>query len=225
MVNKIASIVAFFFALTIAELPSAHNGNSAFGVDVSHHQGTINWEILKRQGVQFAYIKATEGGDFRDSLYDSNIDNARKAGIAAGAYHFFTFCRTARDQVRNFINAVPVSEGDLPPVVDVEFVGNCRSRPGIDTLHRELTFFIDSLRSVYGVDPVVYTTEQFYGRYKLGELKTHFWIRSIGRKPAYSALIWQYGVGKLNGVQKELDFNILNTAVEKLPRVTTVNDQ
>ena len=77
------------------------------GIDVSHHQGPIEWPLLPRQGVDFAYIKATEGGDFRDSAFAANWAGARAAGIARGAYHFFTLCRSGADQAANFIAAVP----------------------------------------------------------------------------------------------------------------------
>lgn len=57
------------------------------GIDVSHHQGEIDWFALPGQDVDFAYIKATEGGDHRDRLFARNWEEARQAEIARGAYH------------------------------------------------------------------------------------------------------------------------------------------
>src|SRR3954470_16000189 len=64
------------------------------GIDVSHHQGHIAWAKLPRQGVDFAYIKATEGADYVDRRFSINWRAAHAVGIRRGAYHFFTLCRS-----------------------------------------------------------------------------------------------------------------------------------
>jgi lysozyme len=51
------------------------------GVDVSNHQGDIDWPRLARTDIAFAYIKASEGGDFRDRRFAANWEGARKAGL------------------------------------------------------------------------------------------------------------------------------------------------
>ena len=108
-----------------------HPSDSRFpaqGIDVSHHQGAIDWPLLPAQGVDFAYIKASEGGDHRDRAFAANWSGARRAGIARGAYHFFTLCRPGADQAANFIAAVPAEPDALPPAVDLEYMGNCAAR-------------------------------------------------------------------------------------------------
>ena len=104
------------------------------GVDVSNHQGDIDWSLLARTDIAFAYLKATEGGDFRDRRFQANWDGARKAGLPRGAYHFFTQCRSGADQARNFIGLVPREPGALPPVLDLEDMGTCRSGPQVVNL-------------------------------------------------------------------------------------------
>ena len=59
------------------------------GIDVSHHQGHIDWKKLAAQDVSFAYIKATEGEDFLDEDFKYNWSSAEDAGILPGAYHYF----------------------------------------------------------------------------------------------------------------------------------------
>ena len=68
------------------------------GIDVSHHQGKIDWPAVAVDGVGFAFIKATEGGDFVDPRFAENWKASAKAGIPRGAYHFFTQCRPATVQ-------------------------------------------------------------------------------------------------------------------------------
>ena len=60
------------------------------GIDVSHHQGSIDWSAVAGDDVGFAFIKATEGGDHIDRRFEENWIGAAKAGIPRGAYHFFT---------------------------------------------------------------------------------------------------------------------------------------
>ncbi len=64
------------------------------GVDVSRWQGEIDWETLRRQGANFVYIKATDGGDHLDPMFKKNWRRAKEVSLKHGAYHFFYWCRT-----------------------------------------------------------------------------------------------------------------------------------
>ena len=93
------------------------------GVDVSAHQGEIDWSVLAGQDVQFAYIKATEGSGFTDRMFADNWEGARRSGLRVGAYHFFSFDSGGDTQADRFIGTVPKEKDSLPPAVDVEFYG------------------------------------------------------------------------------------------------------
>jgi lysozyme len=99
------------------------------GVDVSNHQGDIDWPTLASSNVAFAYIKATEGGDFRDKRFQLNWEGAKRAGLARGAYRFFTQCRSGAEQAKAFIAAVPRDEGALPPSLRQCHAMRVRYRP------------------------------------------------------------------------------------------------
>src|SRR3954454_25178732 len=77
------------------------------GVDVSHHQGHIAWAKLPSQGVDFAYIKATEGADHVDGRFSINWRAAHRAGIHRGPNHLFRLCGIGRAQADNFGLLVP----------------------------------------------------------------------------------------------------------------------
>src|SRR3712207_3808633 len=100
-----------------------------YGIDVSAHQETIDWPAVAADNIGFAYIKATEGGDFVDRRFASNWREADRAGLDRGAYHFFTLCTDAVAQAANFLRIAPPQPGALAPAVDLELVGNCRRRP------------------------------------------------------------------------------------------------
>ena len=120
------------------------------GIDISHHQGHIAWAKLPRQGVDFAYIKATEGSDRVDRRFSINWRAADEAGVHRGAYHFFGLCSSGRAQAANFVRTVPYDAGALPPAVDLEFPGNCKRRPSRAKVHRELGDFLQIVEARYG---------------------------------------------------------------------------
>ena len=67
-----------------------YSGKTLHGIDISHHQGTINWsEAAKDTKVGYVYIKATEGRDHVDDTYAFNVREARRNGLKVGAYHFY----------------------------------------------------------------------------------------------------------------------------------------
>ncbi len=183
------------------------------GIDVSHHQGPIDWTQAAAGGVDFAYIKATEGATFQDPRFADNSRQAAKAGVKWGAYHFFTLCRKARDQAANYIATVPKGAPSLPPAVDLEFGGNCAARPLRKHVLAEIRELLGALEAHYGMRPVIYATSEFFERYLAGEFPDHgFWLRSIVFQPRYGTddwLIWQFhNRGSRPGVNGPVDLNV-----------------
>jgi GH25 family lysozyme M1 (1,4-beta-N-acetylmuramidase) len=88
-----------------------------FGIDVSHHQGALNFPALRREGVQFAFIKATEGDSFRDPNFTTNLNGASASGMLVAAYHYVRSNATAAAQVANVVRTVPKN---VPVIPDVE---------------------------------------------------------------------------------------------------------
>lgn len=181
------------------------------GIDVSHHQGVIDWKKVARDDVAFAYLKATEGGDFRDRAFARNWRGARDAGIAVGAYHFFTFCRPGADQAANVLAVVPVEADALPLAVDLEFGGNCGRTPDGATMRRELDAFLAPVERAYGKPALLYVTPEFLDAYRKQMPARALWRRSILRKPDGAApwRVWQYhNRGRVDGIAGPVDLNV-----------------
>jgi lysozyme len=183
------------------------------GIDVSHHQGHIAWSKLPRQGVDFAYIKATEGADHTDGRFSINWSAARAAGIRRGAYHFFTLCRSGRDQAAHFVRHVPFEATALPPAVDLEFPGNCRGRPSRARFHKELGDFLRIVEASYGQRAVLYLTRRFDRHYRVSAtFNRPLWLRSLHAEPDFGArrwTIWQSSSSRrLHGVHGRVDWNV-----------------
>ncbi|WP_331376814.1 glycoside hydrolase family 25 protein [Sinorhizobium chiapasense] len=189
------------------------------GVDVSRWQGDINWAKLRTQGANFAYIKATDGGDHLDPMFKKNWRRAKEAGLKRGAYHFFYWCRTAGEQADWFIRNVPREAGALPPVIDVEWNGesSCKRRPSRERVLEKMQVFMDKLERYYGQRPIIYTAPDFYRDNLKGAFPNHpFWLRSVAAHPSkvYPGrkwLFWQYsGSGLSHGVDGRIDLNVFH---------------
>src|SRR5690606_16759597 len=170
------------------------------GVDVSRWQGDMDWAKLRTQGANFAYSKATDGGDHLDPMFKKNWRWAKEAGIRRGAYHFFYWCRAASDQADWFIRNVPRDPDALPPVIDVEYNGesSCKMRLSRARVQEKMQVFMDRLERHYGKRPVIYTAPDFYKDNLVGAFEDYpFWLRAVAQHPSkvYPGrkwLFWQY---------------------------------
>ncbi len=209
--------LALFLLGAVRPFAPGHGIYPVRGVDVSEYQGEIDWQQIAAQDIQFAFIKATEGSEYVDLTFADNWENAPQAGLAVGAYHFFSFDSPAETQAQNFISAVPAQPGMLPPVVDVELYGQHKGRvPDVQTVRASLETLLSTLQQQYGQAPILYATEQSYRLY----LADHFdanpiWIRDIYFRPALPdgrmPTFWQYSAtGTLSGysgAEKNIDLN------------------
>ncbi|MGH1423202.1 MAG: glycoside hydrolase family 25 protein [Pseudooceanicola sp.] len=190
------------------------------GTDVSRFQGRVYWDRAAAAGLQFAWIKATEGGDRVDPEFRANWRGAARAGIPRGAYHFYYWCRPAIEQARWFIQNVPATKGALPPVLDMEwtpFSPTCTIRPPAETVRAEALVFLRALEAHYGTRPVIYSTPDFFERNQMHLLAGyHFWLRSTAAPPAktypdHAWTFWQYtGTGLAPGFYTKVDLNLFN---------------
>ena len=181
-----------------------------FGVDVSTYQGDVDWTALADQGVDFAFIKATEGSGLRDVRFSDNWVEAQAAGLRVGAYHFFSYDSPGADQAANFIAAVPVTEGTLPPVVDLEFYGPYLEHPADrDKTRAILDPLLTALEERYRTKPILYATYRSYQLYLSGGAYRDYplWISSPMVSPLFHDWdFWQYSHGAhLEGYQGGVD--------------------
>ena len=193
------------------------------GVDVSHYQGEIDWNVLAAQNIQFAYIKATEGSAYVDERFEENYREARQTELKVGAYHFFSFDSLGAAQAENFIKTVEAFDGMLPPVVDVEFYGNKEANPpDPQEVHPQLQAYLDAVEEAYGLRPVIYATYESWELYIENQFDDYpLWIRDIWNQPRNSAdwTLWQYtNRGRLegfSGVEPYVDLNVFKGTVEE----------
>jgi len=192
------------------------------GVDVSSYQENVDFSILKEQGIEFAYIKATEGASHKDSSFNEKWKNALDAGVLAGAYHFFSYNVSGAEQAKNFINTVGDLEGRLIPAVDMELsIEEVKNPPEVESVVKGLKAFLAVLEEKYGVKPLIYAQKDYYDKYLAADFADYpRWVRNV----FYPILVdvgddwavWQYhDKGELKGYEGEkyIDMNVINSKI------------
>ena len=184
------------------------------GIDVSKHQGAMNWgELKQKYNVKFVYIKATEGGSYQDPRYKEYIREARKHGFKVGSYHFFRTTSSAQDQFVNFVKTVNREEQDLLPMIDIEEKKYWTEQQ----LRDSVKVFADLVENYYGCKPLIYTGEKFYNDF-LGLAFKHyplFIAKYSDKAPNISPkwVLWQFSEsGDFKGVTTNIvDMSRFNT--------------
>jgi len=190
------------------------------GTDVSKYQTSVDWHRARASGISFAFVKATEGGDRIDDMFDEHWRGTRAAGIPRAAYHFFYFCRPAAEQARWFIRNVPKDPSAMPPVLDMEWNPHsptCKLRPPPETVRAEMTVFLNMVEKHYGKKPVIYTSVDFFDDNDLSTYRGYpYWLRSVAGHPrekygSHPFTFWQYtGTGVVPGMRGNADINVFN---------------
>ncbi|MBR1446224.1 MAG: glycoside hydrolase family 25 protein [Alloprevotella sp.] len=206
---------------------SAPEGYSIRGIDVSHHQGRIDWAQLREgrigeEPVRFVFIKATEGTSLTDAEFKRNFRSAREQGMTRGAYHFFNPYADAAEQARHFIANVKLEPGDLPPVLDIENAGNLNK----NEVRKAALTWLQTVEKHYGVRPILYTYHKFKQQYLDGaDFKpyhywiAHYYVSRLEYKGEWK--FWQHtDTGHLPGITGEVDFNVYNGSMYDLRRLT-----
>lgn len=199
------------------------------GIDVSYFQGDVNWKKVAGAGIQFAYIKATEGADRFDSEFRDNWRGAKAAGVARGAYHFMYWCSPAKGQAAWFAAHVPQDSDALPPVLDVEWNGHsktCPNRISRKAALAKIRVMLDAMEAHTGKRPIIYTDPKFHADVLEGEFTDYqFWLRSTAAKPAvrYGSRDWTFWqfttTGRVPGVAGAVDRNSFNGTSAEWARV------
>ncbi|WP_299285972.1 GH25 family lysozyme [uncultured Tateyamaria sp.] len=190
------------------------------GMDAARFQTFVDWPRAKAVGIEFVFLKATEGGDLLDIKFKDHWAGAAQAGIKRGAYHFYYFCTSPEVQAQFFIDTVPRTRGTLPPVLDMEwnpFSPTCQRRPAAATVRDEMQRWINIVQAHYGQAPIIYTTPRFYKENELAAFRnTEFWLRTTAKTPAEAFpgqkwTFWQYtSTGTLPNTPGAIDINAFN---------------
>lgn len=207
-----------------AEYPE---GYEIHGIDISHYQGKIDWEQLKNAmikgcPVRFVIIKSTEGSSRLDENFRENFNQARDFGFIRGVYHFWSNKSTAREQAYYFLDQVHLTDGDLPPVLDIEHKPADKS---VEDFQRDVLTWLHIVEDKYHVKPIIYTYYKFKEQYLSAPVLedypywiAHYYVDKVQYKGKWK--FWQHtDVGKLPGIKGYVDFNIYNGSYYELKQL------
>ena len=207
-----------------AEYPE---GFEIHGIDISHYQGKIDWEQLKNAmikgcPVRFVIIKSTEGSSRLDENFRENFNQARDFGFIRGVYHFWSNKSTAREQAYYFLDQVHLTDGDLPPVLDIEHKPADKS---VEDFQRDVLTWLHIVEDKYHVKPIIYTYYKFKEQYLSAPVFddypywiAHYYVDKVQYKGKWK--FWQHtDVGKLPGIKGYVDFNIYNGSYYELKQL------
>ena len=207
-----------------AEYPE---GYEIHGIDISHYQGKIDWEQLKNAmikgcPVRFVIIKSTEGSSRLDENFRENFNQARDFGFIRGVYHFWSNKSTAREQAYYFLDQVHLTDGDLPPVLDIEHKPADKS---VEDFQRDVLIWLHIVEDKYHAKPIIYTYYKFKEQYLSAPVFddypywiAHYYVDKVQYKGKWK--FWQHtDVGKLPGIKGYVDFNIYNGSYYELKQL------
>lgn len=219
-------ISLLIFGENIKITPFFASGYELDGIDVSHYQGNIDWAEMEKQGIDFAFIKATEGSSHVDQCFEENWKKAGQTSLVAGAYHFFSFDSEGKIQAEHFIGTVGDMQGKLAPVIDIEYYGDKKKNPpSKEAVQAQLAVMLDLLEEHYHVKPIIYTTYKACHDFIKGEFEDYpLWIRNVYYPPvSMKWTFWQYTdkvvLDGYRGSEKYIDRNVFRGSREKLEQM------
>ena len=197
--RRFSRLVLAITAVASLFAPSARAAVNVKGIDVSNHQGTINWSQVAGGGYTFTAMKATEDTGFTDAYFASNVTNARNAGLDVSPYHFCRLDDGSSNPTQDAINEAnyflsrikPYYQNGklLPPMADVETWPTGLSTADLNTLTSAWVLsFSNTIYNALGVHPIVYTSQS--------QANSLFSGRGVTNLPLWDA-IWK-GTGTSN---------------------------
>ena len=199
-------------------------GDAVLGIDVSSHQGLIDWQAVADAGIRFAFVRLgyrgySNGNLMTDQYVRINLNGAREAGIPVGAY-FFSQAITVEEAKQEAAYALGILDGfrlDLPLVYDWEYVNGEARTANVDrpTLTDCTLAFCEAVEAV-GYAPMVYFNSGQITRLLYGERIEQYpwWLAKYDPAMDFPcrADMWQYSnTGTVPGINAPVDLNLMFT--------------
>ena len=179
-------------------------------LDVSRHQGDIDFTQVVSPTVKWLYVKATEGQTYTDPKFVMNTRAAQAVGMKVGAYCFFSEKSSALAQAEHFLEIIQLVDLDLIPVLDVEVRQEYTPKQLCDSMQ----VFLDCVEEAIGCKPMIYASETFYKHFlhdAFGESGYPLWIAKYSGVPDVKAdvTLWQSSnQGIVNGITTAVDVSV-----------------
>ena len=199
-------------------------GPVVHGMDVSYYDDSVDWTRAHAAGIDFAFIRATDGTQYKDPKFATYWEGARAAGVMRGAYQFFRPAEDPIAQADLLLQLMgPRQPSDLPPVIDVEVSGGLTPAQVTASVHA----WVAHVAAAIGRQPIVYAGLYSWPTLTNGaDLTTSpLWLAQYTTaacpnipSPWTQWLFWQHSdTGVVDGVASaQLDLNIFNGTMAEL---------
>jgi MYXO-CTERM domain-containing protein len=198
------------------------DGETVDGIDVSKFQGNIDWPTVKDSGIEYAFIRVSDGLNFHDSKFAQNWEGAKSAGVLRGAYQFFRPNQDPIAQADLLLSTMgPLEPGDLPPVIDVE--DDDGASPA--TIANNVALWIDRVQTATGRQPIIYTGRFFWNDFVQTNAFSEYplWIAQYGPVCPNLPTAWSEwlffqtsGSGSVPGISGAVDTDLFNGSLAQL---------
>jgi GH25 family lysozyme M1 (1,4-beta-N-acetylmuramidase) len=225
-------VCAAAIAVAAGALPAfaspASAAETVSGIDVSSHQGSVDWGAVRAAGEDFAFVRSGVGNSSPDNTFAAHYDRAKAAGLIPGAYHAADPDLGANDAVREAqwfasrLGTRTKGDGELPAALDLELNANNLSQAQLRAWTQD---FLDELERLTGKKPIIYTSPAFWES-QLGDASTFssnpLWIAHYDSSPRIPRgwsryTFWQYtATGSVSGVSGAVDRNRFNGTISDL---------
>jgi len=195
-------------------------GASTLGIDVSAHQGVIDWQRVAQSGVRFAFIRAMEGMSI-DRTFAANWAGAKAAGMMRGVYVYFRARHDGGEQARALLSLLGGDTGELPPACDIETLDEQTA----STLVARMQDWLSVVGSAVGRKPIVYSGSFWHWNVSSPVFAEHpLWTPDYTQsgcpgvpKGWASWKFWQYtSSGSVPGIASRVDMNLYNGSEAEL---------
>ena len=183
------------------------------GIDVSHFQGKIDWQDIKRDKIKFVFAKATDGITYIDPTFLDHCQQLHNLNMPFGAYHFFEPLDDAEAQAKHFVTVLKHCQFTLRPVLDIEINKGMQA----DKIRSEATKWLHYVEQKIGCKPIIYTYSFFWNS-NLGQQFSNYdlWLADYSKAPTLPTtkknwLMWQHSqTGDINGINGHVDLDVVH---------------
>ena len=203
-----------------------------YGIDVSEFQYNVDFEKVKKSGVDFVMVRAGFGSTTMDAYFEQNVYNAKKSGLHVGAYYFVYACdeTEAKNNADNFIRLLSKFKGsfDFPVACDfeydsVDYMRECGVKPTKELCTRIVKTFCERVEQA-GYYVMNYANLDFIYNYFNDLSRFDLWLAQWDSKASLECGIWQYtSRGTVNGINKPVDLDISYIDYPKLLKEKGLN--
>ncbi|MDF2568683.1 MAG: lyc 2 [Sporomusa sp.] len=167
------------------------------GIDVSHHNGAVDWQAVAAAGIEFAMIRCSYGLRSKDNMFTQNGAEAKAAGLKVGAYHY-SYALSVKDAIQEAANcreAIDLSgvHLELPVFFDMEDADSYKERNAFAFDPEEITAICKSFIDNVGLDCGVYASYSWLADYiDWRSIGCAVWNAQWGRNDDIQGYMWQY---------------------------------